>query len=228
MYYQNVNKCERSEQNTRVNSTNLTDQVLILRVFFNIFGNFRNFENSLNGESREELQHAMFGHFGKSKTRSTQSKLCQKSRMEMEIELQASERDNYKQIVQQVCVLVSARQAVAVGLLWGCLHFWSLCWCLSVPHFWLLVFCIFCVFIFGCCVVPFSAPSFWSLCGAFCVFIFGRCVVPFLCLLALVQGKCQYVAKGGKAWSLRSNTNLKKTVTLQWCLCVFALFFHCE
>ena len=42
--------------------------------------------------------------------------------MEMEIELQAVERDNYKQIVQQVCVLVSARQAVAVGLLWGCLQ----------------------------------------------------------------------------------------------------------
>ena len=54
-----MNKCERSERNTRVNSTNLTDQVLILRVFFNIFGDFRNFENSLNGaESREELQHA--------------------------------------------------------------------------------------------------------------------------------------------------------------------------
>ena len=33
VYYQNVNKCERSERNTSVNSTNLTDQVLILRVF---------------------------------------------------------------------------------------------------------------------------------------------------------------------------------------------------
>ena len=49
VYYQNVNKCERSERNTRVNSTNLTDQVLILRAFFDIFGDFRNFENSLNG-----------------------------------------------------------------------------------------------------------------------------------------------------------------------------------
>ena len=59
VYYQNVNKCERSERNTRVNSTNLTDQVLISRVFFFIFGDFRNFENLLNGaESREELQHA--------------------------------------------------------------------------------------------------------------------------------------------------------------------------
>ena len=54
-------------------------------------------------------------------------------------------------------------------LIFGCL-----CFAFSVSSF-----C-------GCCVVPLSAPSFWSLCGAFCVFIFGRCVVPFLCLLALV------------------------------------------
>ena len=32
--------------------------------------------------------------------------------------------------------------------------------------------------------------------------------------------------KSGKAWSLRSE--IKKTVTLQWCLCVFTSVFHCE
>ena len=39
-----------------------------------------------------------------------------------------------------------------------------------------------------------------------------------------VQESVSVWAKGGKAWSLRS-TPYKKTVTLQWCLCVFTSFF---
>ena len=115
VYFQNVNKCERSERNTRVNSTNLTDQVLILRVFstfsetseilkirWMVLNPGKNCNTQPKTKDKElkapSLKESffcsnllsisvclefLFGHFGKSKTR--ESKLCQKKSNGMEI-----------------------------------------------------------------------------------------------------------------------------------------------
>ena len=87
---------------------------------------------------------------------------------------------------------------VAVGLLECCLHFSRCVGAFLYLHFWSLVFCIFCVFIFGRCVVPFSAPSFLSLCGAFlCLHFWSLCGAVF-CVFWLQCAR--KVSVCGKGW----------------------------